>query len=335
MSAPVFTRVVAPTEAGATLAELLADALPAVPTAELRRALADGQVGVDGAPAPAERPLAAGEQVEVHGPLGAVRPARLAGLEVLHRGEAVWVVAKPAGVLSQPARGEDPCDDPLRAGLLHALGLRADAALTAPAPRPRVAHRLDRDTSGALAIALSRPALRALTDAFAARQVAKEYLALVRGAPRQAEGVVDLALRLPAPGTRARRVEPVPAGAEGARPARTRWALAERLGRYSLLRAWPETGRQHQVRVHLAALGLPLVADPLYGDGAPLLLSSVKRGYRPGKRPERPLIARAALHAARLTFDLGPALPEEPAVDAEAPLPADLALALKQLRKFG
>ena len=114
------------------------------------------------------------------------------------------------------------------------------------------------------------------------------------------------------------------------KPALTRWEVAERFRGYALLRAWPETGRTHQIRVHLSHLGCPLVGDALYGSGAPLLLSKLKAGYRAGKRSERPLIERTALHAVKLRFKDPSG--EEPTT-VESPLPKDFRVALKQLRK--
>lgn len=297
----------------------LADAWPDAPSAELRRAFAEERVRRGGAAVAAEAPVAPGDRLEVLGEVRRIAPRALAGLSLLARGGDVAIVAKPAGVATQPERGADPVADRLRAGLLALLRGPGGELI-----RPRIAHRLDRETSGALAVALTRDALRRLSEAFAAREVRKEYLALVLGRPVEAGGVVDAALT-PGAGRRARTIV-----ARDGKPARTRWEVAEAFGRFALVRAWPETGRQHQVRAHLAHLGHPIVGDLLYG-GQPLLLSAFKRSYRPSARGERPLIERVALHAAALAV---PDVAGQP-LAAEAPLPKDLRAGLAQLRRHG
>jgi 23S rRNA-/tRNA-specific pseudouridylate synthase len=116
------------------------------------------------------------------------------------------------------------------------------------------------------------------------------------------------------------------------KPSNTQLRVLERWRAYSLIQATPKTGRTHQIRSHLASLNLPILVDPLYGDGQPLLLSAFKGNYRKGKRPERPLLSRLGLHARSLSFQ-HPANSELTTV--QAPHPKDFASALRQLQKHG
>ena len=116
----------------------------------------------------------------------------------------------------------------------------------------------------------------------------------------------------------------------GGRPAVTDWQVEQRFKAFTLVRVFPKTGKTHQIRVHLAHLGHPLVVDPLYGTADPILLSNHKRGYRPTKKEEeRPLLARLGLHAAKLTFT---DMTDTP-VTVEAPLPKYLRATINQLSK--
>ena len=232
---------------------------------------------------------------------------------------------KPAGLATIPGRGED---DSVLERLGRQLGLPSSGTAD---PRVRVAHRLDKDTSGVLLFARHAAAQRHLSHQFQNNAVRKEYLALVAGRPAAREGEVDAPLaRHPTSPQRMAVVR------HGGRPARTAWHVEEEFRLFTLLRVFPRTGKTHQIRVHLQSIGLPLAIDPLYNSprgGTPgLMLSSFKRGYRPAAgEPERPLIERLTLHAQTLAFaDLGGA-----EVEIEAPLPKDFRSALNMLRKYG
>ncbi len=227
---------------------------------------------------------------------------------VLHADEWILVVNKPAGVLAVPGRGEAPT-----------------LAELLPAYEPlRIVHRLDRGASGVVVLARTLEAQRRLSQLWANRQVEKVYLALVQGYVA-ADGTVDLALSVDRD---KRRVKPDRKGQE----AITQYRILERLPGHTLLECRPLTGRLHQIRVHLAAIGHPLAVDSRYGGGKAFLLSQYKAGYRANRRgEERPLIGRLTLHALRLSF-------EHPAgtgpVSFEAPLPKDFRATLEQLRKI-
>lgn len=186
-------------------------------------------------------------------------------------------------------------------------------------------HRLDRDTSGVVLCAKTKPALDDLCLQFERGEVEKEYVALVRGSPLSAGGEINEPIA-PDP-NRPGRMKLL----RGGKPALTYYTVEQSFRTVSLLRLCPRTGRTHQLRVHLAHIGCPIVGDPWYGDGRPLLLSEIKRGYKPPREGERPLLDRLALHAARLSFR-HPGTGERKAIDA--PLPLEMETALKQLRKW-
>ncbi len=228
-------------------------------------------------------------------------------LVVLHADEAVVVVDKPAGVPMHPTAR-------YRRGTLACL-LRERFG-----PECEAAHRLDLETSGVLVCALGSAHRRRVGEAFAAGQVDKTYLALVEGHPPQDAFVVDAPI---AEGTALVRVAVRidPAG----KPARTAFEVVRRFGPpdtpLALVRAHPETGRQHQLRVHLAHAGHPIVGDKIYGPD-PLYFDRHSRGALEAEAMERLRLPRQALHAWRTRF---PHPLTGAAVSCEAPLPEDLA----------
>jgi RluA family pseudouridine synthase len=240
---------------------------------------------------------------------------RGASPEILHLDEQLIVVDKPAGILSAPGRGDRP----------SVADLLRDRAELADNPALRIVHRLDRDASGVLILARTLQAQRQLVAAFANRRIDKTYLALVTGYV-PGEGRVELRL------TYDRRHHRVHASERRGKPAVTRFRIAQRVAGNTLLQCRPLTGRTHQIRAHLAAIGHPLTVDPLYGGGEAVLLSSYKPNYRPSaRRPERPLIERLTLHALRIALEhptSGQTLTFESAV------PKDLRATINQLARL-
>ncbi|HOW73907.1 MAG TPA: RluA family pseudouridine synthase [Phycisphaerae bacterium] len=234
---------------------------------------------------------------------------------ILHIDDHLLVIDKPAGIVSVPGREKENC--------LPAL-LRS-SRLVPPHEPFHTVHRLDRDASGTIVFARTPQAQRALTEQFMNRTIDKVYLALVQGHV-MADGEVNLPILTDPSGTRA-EVTTV-----GGKPSRTLYRVIERVAGNTLLECRPLTGRMHQIRVHMAAIGHPLSVDPLYGHTTGLMLSSLKTDYHPSTRhEERPLIGRLSLHAARVTF-IHPANGEP--VTFEAPLPKDFRTTLNQLRRL-
>ncbi len=253
---------------------------------------------VDGAPRPKSYRLAGGEELEFELPQPApaeLEPDEDVPLRIAYEDEHLLVVDKPAGVVVHPAAGH------WTGTLAHGLVAHA-AAGGEEAGRPGIVHRLDRDTSGLLVVARSDEAHRRLQALIRKRAVEREYRALVRGRPRSRRG------RIEAPIGRDRR-DPTRHSLDTTTPreAVTHFELLELLPRHALLAVTLETGRTHQIRVHLAAINLPVSGDRVYGVPRDLDLE------------------RQFLHAARLAFD-HPFTGER--LDIGSPLPDDLAQAL-------
>jgi RluA family pseudouridine synthase len=240
------------------------------------------------------------------------RPPRWT-IEVRYEDEHLVAFDKPSGLLTAPDRWDKDLDNLM--AIVHKRW----------SPEWFNVHRLDKGTSGLLLCAKNRDTLRRLTAAFEQRQVRKRYAALVEGTPPKDAGTLTMALA-----DDPRRPGLMRTARDGQR-AETRYEVVTRWRGYSLLRAWPLTGRTHQIRVHLAAINCPIVGDVHYGGGAGLLLSRLKRGYKPPREGERPLIGRLALHADRLELK-HPIAGADLAV--ESPLPHDFAVGIKYLDKF-
>ncbi|MCC7517961.1 MAG: RluA family pseudouridine synthase [Verrucomicrobiae bacterium] len=235
---------------------------------------------------------------------------------VLFEDEHLLAFDKPSGLLSAPDRWDKEAT--------HLVAL----AQVRYGPEAFNVHRLDRETTGVILFAKAREPLTRAARLFAEGKVRKRYLALVRGRLPRDEMTVDRPIA--SDPSRPGRMR---LSLRYGRPAATELRALEKWRSGSLIEAFPKTGRTHQVRLHLASVGCPLLADPLYADGQPLLLSKLKSGYKFKKdAEERPLLARAALHAESL--ELPHPVTGEP-LTIRAPLPKDFEIALKYLRRFG
>jgi 23S rRNA pseudouridine1911/1915/1917 synthase len=328
---------------GLELDEYLCLLFPGVTKGRLRQCVREGRVLVDGEPVnPSTR--VRGDQVlvlDLFEVLDETEPvAPVEPLVVLHEDQYLLVVDKPAGVAVEPERWARGAAT-VAGGLLRLA--RGDEAGEALRWRPRLCHRLDKDTTGCLAVARDLETERRLRTAFEEGRVDKRYLALVEGEFRAEDGEW---VRIDAPiGRCERRAGRMRVSASG-KPSVTEVRVAERFRGYTLVECRPRTGRTHQIRVHLADAGFPLAVDPLYGRRDALHLSELKRDYRPKRgRPERPLTSRLTLHAWRLVLPTREGDEQPPAepftglspcggwVGVEAPVASDIQRALKQLAK--
>jgi 23S rRNA pseudouridine1911/1915/1917 synthase len=301
-----------PEAAGLRLDQALARSLPQYSRARLQAWIEAGAVALGGRRLRAKDRVLGGEAVVIEAhlpPLGAVLPEALP-LSVVFEDRALLVIDKPAGLVVHPGAGN------ARHTLQNAL-LALDPKL-ALVPRAGLVHRLDKDTSGLLLIARTPEAHTALTAALAAREITREYLAVCTGV-MTGGGTVD------EPIGRHRSVRTRMAVRADGRPAVTHYRVLERFRAHTLARVTLETGRTHQIRVHLAHAGFPIVGDPVYGGrrrlpaGASEALRAALGGFH-----------RQALHAARLK--LAHPLTAR-ALTFEAAPPADLAALIAALRR--
>lgn len=296
-----FEVVVEPSEEGQRLDQLLAERLGS--RAQAVRRIDAELVLVDGRPVRKSYMLSAGERVAVASDRHASSPSLASGPEtapftIAYEDPHLLVVDKPAGVVMHPARGH-------WTGTL-AQALVGHAAGGEEGYRAGIVHRLDRDTSGLLVVAKDDEVHRALKTLLSKRALRREYLTLVEGMPEARTGTID------APIGRDRRDRIVMSlDTDTPREARTHFEVVEAIGTVTLLRVVLETGRTHQIRVHMRAIGHPVCGDRTYGGG------------------QRFGLQRQFLHAARLSF-------EHPvtgtAVDTASPLPLDLETALQIAR---
>ncbi|HYE31112.1 MAG TPA: RluA family pseudouridine synthase [Methylomirabilota bacterium] len=246
-------------------------------------------------------------------------------IPVLYEDSELLAVDKPAGLLASPDR-YNPKRPNLMKLLHHEIARGAEWARERQITYLFNAHRLDFETSGIMLLAKNKPALVDLANQFGSNLPNKTYVAIVIGAPPEDRWTISAKL---AP-------HPVKLGQMHVEPRRgkksvTHFETVERFRGFALVKCLPETGRTHQIRVHLKWSKLPIASDTIYG-GTPLLLSQIKRRYhRKDTEEERPLIARTALHAERLAVD-HPTTKER--VEIQAPWPKDFEVAVKYLRKF-
>ncbi|MBS0209710.1 MAG: RluA family pseudouridine synthase [Planctomycetes bacterium] len=312
--------VVPEAEDGQRLDAFLARQLPSYSRTHLRRAINAVGVKLDGRRVKASHHLRTGQQVSIVvpevprlGPLPEDIP-----LDVLYEDEVMAVINKPAGMVVHPGRGH--WDGTLASALRHYF---EQLSQTAGPTRPGIVHRLDRDTSGAILIAKDDIAHSLLSDQFEQRTVDKTYFAIVAGEPDRDRDWIDLPI-----GVHPYQREKMAVRHDHAtsRPAQTFYEVVERLHGFAAVRLTPKTGRTHQIRVHLASIGCPVLCDRYYGGRASLRVCDVL----PGSTDESPLLERQALHAQSIAID-HPTRGNR--LTFNAPLPADLEATLTVLRQ--
>jgi 23S rRNA pseudouridine1911/1915/1917 synthase len=315
---------VAPEHAGRRLDQFLASQLPDISRARVQELIAQEKVRVDGKPAKVSLRLRGGEEIEIVGP--AQRPPLRASaeeipLDIVYEDDDLAVINKPAGMMVHAGAGAS--EDARNRGtlvnaLIHHFGALSNLGGDL---RPGIVHRLDRNTSGLIVVAKNDRAHRGLAEQFARREVHKTYIALVHGAIKQEKGTIQSAISR----DRLRRTR-MTTRRSGGREAVSHYKVLERIdsafGKFTLLEVKIETGRTHQIRVHLASLGHPVVGDTLYG--APReVLPRVKEGHGALTLP------RNFLHAAAI--ELRQPLTGEPLV-LQRPLPPELNEFLRRLK---
>jgi 23S rRNA pseudouridine1911/1915/1917 synthase len=274
-----------------------------VPRAEAQRAIAAGRVLVDGEPRTKSHPLTGGERVEAN--LAAMEevPAEGPPVDIRFEDDFLMVVSKPAGLVTHPTESR-------RSGTLvnRLLAMNVPLSSVGGPLRQGIVHRLDAGTSGLLIVAKDDETHEALSAMLSRHDVERRYLALVRGVPEHDRFTVEAPL--------ARRGARILVRRGSGKEAETSFEVRERFARAALLEASPRTGRTHQIRVHLSAIGHPVLGDAAYGGG--------------GDEARRLGLTRPFLHAWRLSF-VHPRTGRP--VGAEDPLPSDLQEALDRARR--
>ena len=316
MSNEIQSLQVADAEAGARLDAFLAGKLADISRTKLQRAIDDGDVLVNDHPAKVSYRIRAGDAIEIdlpEPPPVELEPQPIP-LNVVYEDDDLIVVDKPAGLVVHPGAGQEA--GTLANALVYHFNTLSG---TAGRIRPGIVHRIDKETSGLLVVAKNDWTHEKLADQFRNREVLKRYVALVYGRLSQPRGEIDARLgRNPRNRTRMA----VRGGGAG-RAAQTIYEVAERFAEFTLLNVQIKTGRTHQIRVHLAHIGHPVVADSTYGSGR-------DRGVRnPVCRREILALGRHFLHSAELGF----VHPRSGArLEFSSPLPAELSDFLDSVR---
>jgi 23S rRNA pseudouridine1911/1915/1917 synthase len=303
MSHPADIEVCAD-EAGTRLDSLLAKRITEYSRGRLRQLIESGELTLNGRLAKPATRVSSGDRIE-----GTLSPApamsaaaEQLSLEVVYRNADIAVIDKPAGMVVHPAPGHES------GTVANAVAaLFPETVSVGGVERPGIVHRLDKDTSGLMVVALSPTAHRNLQRQLSTRTAGREYVALVQGRPKPAEGVIDA----PIGRDRGDRKKMATHGV-AARAARTSYSVMEVLGPYSMVRAKLQSGRTHQIRVHFAAIGHPVVGDARYGGPA---LDGLERQF---------------LHAVALTLE-SPSTGEQ--LSFQSQLPPDLQGVLDRLRE--
>ncbi|HXR38073.1 MAG TPA: RluA family pseudouridine synthase [Terracidiphilus sp.] len=322
--------------AGQRLDLFLSTQIEGVSRSRVQLLIDQGDVLVNGEREKASMKLRGGERITVTGephPAPLKATAEDIPLDVVYEDADLAVVNKPAGMMVHAGSGQNE-DARSKGTLVNALLYRfKKLSSTGGDLRPGIVHRLDKDTSGLIVVAKNDRAHAALGEMFSSRQVKKTYIALVQGMVERARGTINAGIgRDPV-----RRTRMTTQPNDNARSAVSHYEvvrrLANRFGKFTLVRMRIETGRTHQIRVHMASIGHPVVGDTLYG-GAGQLTDQVaaqaaqSKAARRKAEPERLKLGRNFLHAARLEF---PHPKTGKLLQLEAPLPAELESFLARL----
>jgi len=292
-------------QTGARLDMWLAGAVPEHSRSRWQSLIKEGRVTVNGLPCKANQKIRAGDRAEwsVPDPAPAAPQAEEIALDVLYEDKHMIVINKPAGLVVHPAVGNET--GTLVNALLHHC---KDLTGIGGEIRPGIVHRLDKDTSGVMVIAKNEASMAELSRQFKERETAKEYLTIVWGVPYGKRGTIETTI-----GRHPVHRKKMAANVRNGREAVSHFEVQEALGEAALVRVKIETGRTHQIRVHMAHIKHPVIGDTVYGRGR---ASSIKA-------------ERQMLHAAKLSLNHPKS--GKP-MTFESPLPADMEALLKQLR---
>lgn len=320
-SEPLMHEIVVTAEqAGRRVDQYVASLFSNISRGQIRKAIDAGQITVDGLPCKPAHKLSVGERLYVApiAPRSDEQIGKQVDLDILYQDDRIAVINKPAGMITHPAKGH------WKGTLTEALRGAFPQLSTLGGPtRPGIVHRLDRDTSGVIVIAKDDDAHMFLKSQFQDRSTEKEYFALVVGVPDRDRDMINEPIG-PHPKIRERMA--IRRHDDEGKEAQTFYEVIERYVGFAAIKALPKTGRTHQIRVHLAHSGHPVLCDPLYGSRRVLSLGELRHDD-----DKTPVLQRTALHARRLAI----AHPDDGQMhEFLAPLPADILLAQAKLREF-
>ena len=310
-----------PDAAGQRLDAFLAHALPKYSRVQLRKVIGGGGVLVNGQGTKVAHRLTAGDRIRIVLPAmntAGPHPEEIP-LDILFEDEHIIAVNKPPGMVVHPARGH------WSGTLASALSFYFRQLSSVGGPtRPGIVHRLDRDTSGVLVVAKTDPMHFALAAQFENRTTEKEYFAITAGVPDRDRDNIEQPIGIH---PHQREKMAIRQGHSTSREATSFYEVVERFAGFAAVRVLPKTGRTHQIRVHLAHIGCPVLCDKLYGGRSQITARELVRGGN-----ETLILSRQALHAQRIKL-AHPATGEP--IEFVAPLPADIAGVLELLRGGG